>query len=213
MWRAATWIVAVAAVNAIAQENAPPGFLRGDLISSQGVSSQGQLRFLVFPDHVYTCTYDERTYIERANQRVTMDSLAKGDHLEIVSDRQPGSSLCYARAIQVLSQTPVALTGVAPIQSWSLPFTLSGAVASITPDLLILRLRSGEHKMIRLRPETRYIQDGQSTDRTSLEANRVVFIRARKDLHGQAEASQVIWGDILRPQPSGTEENRNAKEP
>ena len=197
----------------MAQENAPPGFLRGDLISSQGVPSQGQLKFLVFPDHVYTCTYDERTYIERANQRITIDGLAKGDHLEVVSDRQPGSSLCYARAIQVLSQPPGVQTRLAPIQSWSLPFTLSGAVASITPEILILRLRSGEHKMIRLRPETRYIEDGQSTDRASLEANRVVFIHARKDLRGETEASQVIWGDILRPPPGGAEENRNAKEP
>ena len=191
------------AASALAQENAPQGFLRGDLIRWQGAPDQGQFTFLVWPDHVYTCSYDDRTYVERDKQRVTMDRLAKGDHLEVVADRQADSLHCYARAIQIQPQfLPGAnLRMLEPLAAESLPFTLSGAVSSITPELLILRLRSGAHKVIRLRPETRYLQDGQATDRSALAANRVVFIRATKDLHGETEASQVIWGKILQPQP------------
>jgi len=191
------------AASALAQENAPQGFLRGDLIRWQGAPDQGEFTFLVWPDHVYTCSYDDRTYVERDKQRVTMDRLAKGDHLEVVADRQADSLHCYARAIQIQPQfLPGAnLRMLEPLAAESLPFTLSGAVSSITPELLILRLRSGAHKVIRLRPETRYLQDGQATDRSALAANRVVFIRATKDLHGETEASQVIWGKILQPQP------------
>ena len=191
------------AASALAQENAPQGFLRGDLIRWQGAPDQGEFTFLVWPDHVYTCSYDDRTYVERDKQRVTMDRLVKGDHLEVVADRQADSLHCYARAIQIQPQfLPGAnLRMLEPLAAESLPFTLSGAVSSITPELLILRLRSGAHKVIRLRPETRYLQDGQATDRSALAANRVVFIRATKDLHGETEASQVIWGKILQPQP------------
>ncbi|HUJ49839.1 MAG TPA: hypothetical protein VLW25_06555 [Bryobacteraceae bacterium] len=204
MWRqAARALIMLLAASALAQENAPQGFLRGDLIRWQGAPDQGQFTFLVWPDHVYTCSYDDRTYVERDKQRVTMDRLAKGDHLEVVADRQADSLHCYARAIQIQPQfLPGAnLRMLEPLAAESLPFTLSGAVSSITPELLILRLRSGAHKVIRLRPETRYLQDGQATDRSALAANRVVFIRATKDLHGETEASQVIWGKILQPQP------------
>ena len=197
-------MIGLAAVSAMAQENAPPGLLRGDLISSQGLADEGQFKFLVWPDHVYTCSYDQRTYIERDTHRTAMDRLVKGEHLEVIADRQPGSSQCYARSIQIrtalLPSANLRLLAP-PLETWSLGFSLSGAVSSVTQETLILRLRSGEHKLIRLRPETRYLHDGQSADRSTLEANRVVFVHARKDLHGEIEASQVIWGDILQPQP------------
>lgn len=204
MWRlAAVSLFVLLASSAVAQESAPSGFLRGDLIRWQGVPDQGQFTFLVFPDHVYTCSYDDRTYVERDKQRVTMDGLLKGDHLEVVADHQPGSAGCYARAIQIMPQfVPGAnarLMDSLADDRWSLGFTLSGAVSSVTPDILILRLRSGAHKMIRLRADTRYFYDGQAADRSALESNRVVFIRARKDLRGDTEASQVIWGEILQP--------------
>ncbi len=199
----AAWLIALLAASAAAQESAPQGFLRGDLIRWQGVPSQGQFTFLVWPDHVYTCSYDDRTYVERDQQRVSMDRMAKGDHLEVVADRQPGSTQCYARAVQVTPQfapgARLRMLNEPALESFSLPFTLSGAVSSITPELLILRLRSGAHKIVRLSSGTSYIRDGQTVDRSQLAANRVVFIRARKDLHGETEAAQVIWGDILQP--------------
>jgi hypothetical protein len=210
MWRrAAECLFVLFAANAIAQDSAPQGFQRGDLIRWQGGPDQGRLTFLVWPDHVYTCSYDDKTYVERDKQRITMDLLAKGDHLEVVADRQPGSSQCYAHAIQV---TPAFLPGASlrasprqmdpPVTAgWSLPYTLTGAVSAVTPEMLILRLRSGTHKIIHLRPDTSYLLDGQATDRSALQANRVVFIRARKDLRGDPQAVQVIWGDILQPQP------------
>lgn len=201
---APAWLFFAAAI-ALAQENAPPGLLRGDLISSQGVSKKGEFTFLVWPDHVYTCSYDERSYIERDNQPTTIDRLTKGERLEVIADRQPGSGLCYARAVQsippAIGRSKPRTPDGFPADSWSQPFTLSGAVVRINSEMLILRLRSGEHKVIRLRSETRYLHDGQSTDRATLPASTVVFIRAIKDVRGETEASQVIWGEILAPRP------------
>jgi len=187
------------------QENAPPGLLRGDLISSQGAPKQGQFKFLVWPDHVYVCSYDERTYVERDSQAISMDRLDKGEHLEVVADRQSGTGVCYARAVQ--SITPARgrarsrSSDAVAVDSWSQPFTVTGAVVSISPEMLILRQRSGEHKVIQLRAETRYLHDGQATDRTALQNSTVVFIRAIENVRGNTEASQVIWGDILSPHP------------
>ncbi|HEX6896222.1 MAG TPA: hypothetical protein VF146_13180 [Bryobacteraceae bacterium] len=206
MWaRGTAWFLALAAGCAMAQESAPPGLLHGELISSQGVAKRGEFQFLAGGDRVYTCSYDERTYVERDKQSTTIDQLSKGERLEIIADGQPGSGRCYARAVETV---PSAAHRSKPraeepfkADSWSQPFTLSGAVVSINPEILILRLRSGEHKVIRLRVQTRYLQDGQATERSALLASTVVSIRAIKNVHGETEASQVIWGEILLPRP------------
>ncbi|HEV2447717.1 MAG TPA: hypothetical protein VGS58_17420, partial [Candidatus Sulfopaludibacter sp.] len=70
--QAAGALIILLAARALAQEDAPQGFLRGDLIRWQGAADQGQFTFLVWPDHVYSCSYDDRTYVERDKQRVTM---------------------------------------------------------------------------------------------------------------------------------------------
>ena len=142
-----------------------------------------------------------------------MDHTSKGDHLEVVAGRLPGSSQCYARAVQIKPRV-FAWSEAAPDrrtgdQSWSLPFSMSGAVSSITPEILILRLRSGEHKMIRLDPQTRYLHDGQATDRGALEANRVVFHRAQK---GPARPNRSHSGLRRHPAASAVKESQIAIE-
>lgn len=189
----------------MAQESAPPGLLHGELIGSQGVAKRGEFQFLVGGDRLYTCSYDERTYVERDKQSTTIDQLSKGERLEIIADGQPGSGRCYARAVETV---PSAVRRSKPrtpepykADSWSQPFTMSGAVVSINPEILILRLRNGEHKVVRLRAQTRYLQDGQATEPSALPASTVVSIRAIKNVRGETEASQVIWGEILLPRP------------
>lgn len=194
---------------ALAQENAPAGFLHGGLLSWTGTSRSGEFTFQAAPDQAYFCSYDEKTYIERANQRISMADAEKGDRLEIVSDVKQGSTLCYARTVHILEvprrdavpgvKPRPRLTSSAALFQPHATLTFSGAVFRITPDVLILRSRSGEHQTLRLRPDTRYFSEGQAADPRSLQVNTVVFVRGARDLYNQLEAYQVIWGDILRP--------------
>src|SRR5205823_992987 len=141
---------------------APPGLLRGTLVSWEGTSQSGRFTFHASEDHAYFCTYDEKTYFERDSQRITMAGSEKGDRLEVVSDQKQGSNVCYARTVHVLENPRTYLVpGVRPRLHVSKtpppPFrprgdlTLSGSVLRVTPDSLILRSRSGERKIVRLR--------------------------------------------------------------
>jgi hypothetical protein len=199
-----------AAAAATAQENAPPGFFRGDLQGWIGTSRSGQFTFRASPDRLYSCSFDDKTYFERNQQRITLAVAGKGDRVELLSDRRLGSGLCYARIVHVLDPPAVYLVpGVrphpeaAPARSVSfLPhanLSFSGVVARLTADLLVLRTRSGNHQMIRLRPDTRYMAQGQTAGPGSLQANTIVYIRGGTDLNNQIEAYQVIWGEILQP--------------
>ena len=213
MWAKTFWVTILwAAVAAAAQENAPPGFLRGELLSWTGTHN-GQFMFhAAAADRVYSCSYDDKTYIERDNERITLALAQTGDHLELVSDRRLGSSLCYARTVHILDpQRNFSVTGVRPrLRTASAASTLfmphptlsfSGAVIHITSDALILRSRSGERSMVRLRPDTRFVAQGQTTDPDSLPVNTLVFIRGGRNLYDEVEAYQVIWGAILQPEP------------
>jgi hypothetical protein len=193
----------------VAQENAPPGFLHGGLVSWTGTPREGQFMFQVSTGQSYFCSYDERTYIERENRRISMTGMDPGDRLAIVSDRKSNSTVCYARTIQVLEdQRAQVAPGVRPRLranaatpvAWPHSYlTVSGAVSRITSDLLILRSPSGERTTIRLGPATRYLCGGQTADAASLGVNTVVFIRASRNFRDEMEADQVIWGGILQP--------------
>jgi len=205
--KSAGWLIALTAVGAIAQENAPSGLLRGSFLAWTGTPRNGQFTFQTAEDRLYSCSYDEKTYIEREKRRVTMAAAEKGDRLEIVTDRRASSTACYARTVHIAdnSATP-AVPGVRPKQQASQstfrPRTylhLNGAVSFVSSDTLILRTPSGERESIRLRPDTRYFSEGQAADPSSLHVNTVVFIQAARNLYDELEAYQVIWGDILRP--------------
>jgi hypothetical protein len=205
----AAWIIALTAASALAQDNGPSGFLHGDLMSWTGTPRGGQFTFHVVPDHLYFCSYDERTYIERENQRITMASAEQGDRLEIVSDRKQGSAQCYARTVHILEnprtyvvpgvrpRPPAAKTS--PLRPHA-DLSLSGAVYRITPGALILRSRSGDRQLVRLRPDTSFFAEGQAADPSNLQVNQVVYVRAARTMYGEVEAYQVIWGDILQPE-------------
>jgi hypothetical protein len=66
--------------------------------------------------------------------------------------------------------------------------------------MLYMRSRDGERSSIRLRPDTRYLMEGEPAEIGSLRANLVVFIRAGKNLDNEVEAYQVVWGQILQPE-------------
>jgi hypothetical protein len=204
------WIVIFAAAIAMAQENAPSGFLHGQLLSWTGTPRAGEFTFQAPENHVYFCSYDEKTYFEREKRRITIAGTEKGDRLEVVSDQRMGSSVCYARTVHVMDDPRIVkVPGVRPhprpVTTPDLAATrgtmnFSGVVLKVTPEMLYMRSRAGERSSIRLRPDTRYLMEGQPADVGSLRANLVVFVRTGKNLDNEVEAYQVVWGQILQPE-------------
>jgi hypothetical protein len=211
LFRTVALTIVFATVGLLAQEQAPSGFLHGGLVAWTGTARNGEFTFQTTQGQAYLCSYDAKTYIERDNQRIAMDATEKGDRLEIVTDRRLDSKLCYARLMHVIDPPPKYIVpGVRPRPrprtlntAWLFRphpnLTFSGAVFRVAPGVLELRSRSGEHQTLRLRPDTTYLYQGQTAELRSLQVNTVVFVEAARDLYGQLEAYQVIWGDILQP--------------
>lgn len=195
---------------ATAQENAPIGIFRGDLVSWTGTQRTGELTFRNTENLLYRCSYDDKTYFERENQRISVAATQKGDRVEILSDRKLGSEVCYARTVEIVDiRLMHVVPGVRPrvrnaVSATELfmprgDMTVAGVVLRLDPDRVILRTRSGEHKAILLRSDTRYLTAGQMADRAALAVNTRVFIRAGKNLDNEVEAYQIVWGEILQP--------------
>jgi hypothetical protein len=184
-------IILLAAVGAAAQENAPSGFLRGQLLSWTGTPRAGEFTFQASENHLYFCSYDDKTYFEREKRHITIAGTEKGDRLEVVSDQRQGSTVCYARTVHIVDEPRIVkLPGVRPrprpVSTPDLAATrgtlsFSGVVLKATPETLYLRSRAGERSAIRLRPDTRYLMEGQPAEVGSLRANLVVFVRAGRD--------------------------------
>ena len=204
------WILILPAAAAMAQESAPSGFLRGQLLSWTGTPRAGEFTFQAAENHVYFCSYDEKTYFEREKRHITITGTEKGDRLEVVSDQRQGSSVCYARTVHVMDDPNIVkLPGVRPrTRPAPLPdlaatrgsLTFSGVVLKVTPEMLYMRSRAGERSAIRLRPDTRYLMEGEPAEVGSLRANLVVYVHAGKNLDNEVEAYKVVWGQILQPE-------------
>lgn len=209
-WVRAGSLVLLPALTSIAQENAPPGFFKGDLVSWSGTAESGKFIFRTTADRVYSCSYNDKTYIERDHRRITFQDSEKGDLLEVLSDYGNASMPCYARLIGVFDPQRAELTPrvrprtkapTRPIE----PFgprgnmTLSGLVLRVTSSTLTLKSRTGSQQTIRLRPDTRYSADGQTAEAANLHPNTVVFVRCGRNLDDEVEAFQVVWGEILQP--------------
>jgi hypothetical protein len=63
----------------------------------------------------------------------------------------------------------------------------------------VLRTRLDGDTQVLLRPDTRYLEAGAVVDSGALKPNTRVFVRAGRNLDGEVEAYQVIWGGILDP--------------
>jgi hypothetical protein len=79
--------------------------------------------------------------------------------------------------------------------------TFSAVVLRVAPEVLTVRVRGdAQEKTVMLRPDTRFLAHGAPVTEAALRPNTKVFLRAGKNLDGQLEAFQVVWGDILQPQ-------------
>lgn len=195
----------------LAQESAPVGVVRGQVLEWSGTIKSGEIVFRNAENLVFQCSFDEHSYFERSNERITAAALAHGDRIEVVADRKEGSGICYARTVQAIDTAPVRHPASGPRARASTfrsatdlfaprgNMTFSGVILRISSESLVLRTRENEHKTILLRTDTRYLGDGQSLERGNLPINTRVFIRAGKNYDDEVEAYQVVWGDIMEP--------------
>ena len=203
-------ILALAAVASVsAQDNGPIGILRGDLVARSGSPASGLLQFKNADGRMLECAYDAKTWFERGNERLAVTGINIGDRLEVVADHKPPSAACYARTVHVLEillprRTAAgkprlrSLIGVTEAFAPRGDMTFSGVVLGIEGNGLTLRTRSKGNQVLLLRPDTHYLGNGLPLERSRLSNQTVVFIRAGRNLDGDIEAYQVVWGDILQ---------------
>jgi hypothetical protein len=185
----------------VAEEYAPVGIVRGRLEDAL-LTRTGELRIRTAAEEVYRCRFDTHTYIERDGQRVEAPALHAGDPVEVLTDRKP-SVLCYARTVRVREQragVPVRPRN-ALLEAWYPRGNLAFAAVVLrsNPELLVVRTRQGEEKLVRTRPDTRYSRAGLPATLADLSPNTRVFIRAGLNIEREVEAYQVVWGRIEGP--------------
>jgi hypothetical protein len=192
---------------AAAQMPQPAAFVRGVLLERDS-GPGGQFSVRTENNQVLRYQFDRKTYVEREKLMIDVPRLSPGDKVEVVSDVVAGSALRYARTIHVMQDTPPPRPASAgrlrpyrPEDDRSLPkgnLTYSGVVARLTGERLLIRTRDSQ-VTLSIRKDTRYLEDGAIVEAAVLKPNTRVFIRAGRDLYGQLEAYQVVWGNILNP--------------
>jgi hypothetical protein len=190
------------------QEIAPIGIVRGALIACDAT----RLTVRTADNHTYGFVIDSKTFIERDNFRISCSKLDKAEPLEIVSDRSTEPGMMYARLITVVnpetrSRRRALMAMRAPVEHedptlsiaprGSLTFT--GMVLRVDDDGLVLRTRADGEKWILVRHDTRFREDGLRVEPSSLHSSTRVFVRAGKNLDGEIEAYEIVWGEILTP--------------
>ena len=194
---------------ALAQEATPRGMVLGNLIEWEGTADGGEVAFRLENHRVHRCTYDRRTLFEREQKQVPVGDIDRIERVEFLLDNVGVPARCYVRIARVVSP-PIPATPVRPrirpyrmVTENIIPrgnLTFAGVVRRVLPDGIVLRTRKDGDKTIRVRQDTRYIEDGSAVEAAALTVNTTVFIRAGKNLDNEIEAFQVMWGEIL-PRP------------
>ena len=208
LWRTAAFSVASVTLS-WSQAAVPASPVQGDLLDWMGKTDRGELVFRNADSQVFQCSFDDKTYFERGSRQVTLSSGDKGARVEVLAEF-PQPPACYARSVRFTSSrvNRTITTGFkGPDRSGIAldlitargDLTLAGVVVKVSAGALLLRTRSNERKLILLRPDTRFLGEGQGQDCGSLAVNTPVFIRAGKNLEDEVEAYQIIWGEILEP--------------
>jgi hypothetical protein len=199
------WPGFILASSLMAQQIAPIGIVRGALIECDST----RLTVHTADDHTYGFVIDGKTFIERDSFRISCSKLDKAEPLEIVSDRSAEPGLRYARLITVVN--PETRLRRRPVRA-PLPYedptlsiaprgslTFTGVVLRMDDDGLVLRTRVDGEKWILVRHDTRFREEGLRVEPSSLQSSTRVFVRAGKNLDGEIEAYEIVWGEILTP--------------
>lgn len=205
-------ILLVAASALAAQDGTPPAIVRGNLLECDTAPGAGEFSVRTGAHQVFRFRYDAKTYFEREGALGSAAKLVKGDLVEVVADRVAQPALRYARTVHVLDREPPRRTPVSQGRYRAyrgtyepvLPIgdlTLAGVVARVGDGSLLLRTRKDGEKTVRLRQDTRYLESGREVAASALRADTLVFVRGSRNFDDEFEAYQVIWGEILEPDP------------
>lgn len=185
----------------------PLGILRGILAGWNGDVHGGELNLVLDNGRPYTCTFDGRSYVELGRMRSVITRLNPGDSLEVVTDRLTQSSRCFARMIYVVhndvqkfrQERPggFALERATEHISPRGNVTYSGVVLKREGDTFLMKTRQDGVRQLRLRPDTRFVLDGNLVDAGMLEPNARIFVRAGFSSEDELEVYQVVRGEIL----------------
>ncbi len=205
------WCSLLFTVGLSAQTPAPLGIVRGNLVEIKDAQPFGELAIRTQDERVYRFQFNHRTYVERGKSPIKIASLQLGERTEILCDVSTNADMRYARIVHV--QDPNAPPRPVPRAPWrTRPYvspteqivprgdlTFSGVVRRLNGGTLLLRTRIDGDKHILLRPDTRYLDGGELVEGSALRTNARIFVRAGRNLEGDIEAYQVIWGRILEP--------------
>jgi hypothetical protein len=190
----------------------PPGagLIRGTLLEREVESGGGEFSVRTASHEVFRFKFDGKTWFERESEHIEAGSLRPGEIVEVVADANPSSLLRYARTVHVIQPPAPARPTLSAgrVRAYRSPIehivptgtmTFSGVIFRISAEQITLHTRAGGEQTILLRRDTRYLDGGNMVDVAALKPNTRVFVRAGKDLYGEVEAYQVIWGTILQP--------------
>jgi hypothetical protein len=185
----------------LAHAQRPPGFVRGVVTENTPLSFSVR----TVDGDIYRYRADGKTWIERDHERTRAATLAPGEILEVVSDRDP-DPVRYARMVHVIQPAvarplPVSTGGIyrlkpaAPLDT----AIYTGFIAARDRDRFTLRTRLDGDKSIYLQTDTQCLQDGDLVDSGALLVLRRVYVVAVRGTDRELVAQQVIWGSILQP--------------
>jgi hypothetical protein len=193
----------------LGEEPAPLGIVRGTLVSIEAGNPQGELVIRSPEQKTFRFAFDTRTYIERERRRAPLASLKAGETMEILSDLGATPETRYARIVHVFDPNaprrpalPQWRTNYRNPTESIVPrgnLTFSGVLRNVRSDQLVLRTRLDGDKTILLRADTRYLKSGEAVESSALENNARVYVRAGRNMDGEIEAYQVVWGEIFSP--------------
>lgn len=195
--------------SALGQTPRQPGFVRGVVIAND----PGDLEVKSSQDLCYHYRTDNRTWIEREQQRIRVSDLRPGEILEVVSDRDP-QLIRYARLVHVIARVTPRQVSVSQDEVYRLPrnrgaeataaervlLSFSGIISSHDGQRLTLRTRTDGEIPILLRDDTKLVYGGAGPPGENLRTNTRVFLRGTRNFDGFIEAYEIVWGSTLEPE-------------
>jgi hypothetical protein len=183
----------------------PTGYFRGPMVGWEGLITKGILSARSASGDVYTCGFDNKSYLEFEKRRVTMDKLLEGDPLEVLVYRKPGETECYVLSAKVVPPPkPVRPTKRIDVTPAKPPrpglvrhgnVNVSGVVVQVGGNSLTIRTRDGEETFL-LRKDTRIFANGLRMEQSDIAVNQRLAVEAGRDFEGRLEAFQLTWGDL-----------------
>ncbi len=206
MWRRLSWLLLTASAG-VAQDRPLAPLVRGVFQDWMGAEENGMFRFHTADFQEYQCRFTSKTYFEQDHRRTYVSGIAKGQNLEILSERTAEPPRCRALIVRVVELKqhpsrphPHALPAYSPTETFAPRGNLliTGIVLRVDEGSIVLRNRSGVRQLIQLRADTRYIGSGLLDEKEAMPVGRPVQVRAGKTFEGDVEAFTIMWGEILK---------------